>query len=121
MALLAVWRRLSPPHLLALSFLVLILLGSLGLRLVPGFYVSGQTLGWVDAIFMATSAVCVTGLVVVDVATHFTRLGQAFLLLLIQLGGLGMVTIATLVLLQLGRRPSLRSEAVVSGLSGPPG
>jgi trk system potassium uptake protein len=94
----------------------MIALGTLGLRLVPGFFVSGVPLSWADALFMATSAVCVTGLIVVDTATHFTLWGQAFLLLLIQAGGLGMVTIATLVLLQLGRRPSLRSEAVVPHL-----
>jgi trk system potassium uptake protein len=96
----------------------MILFGTLGLRWVPAFYVDGQPLSWIDALFTATSAVCVTGLIVVDTATHFTIWGQAFILLLIQLGGLGMITIATLVILNLGRRPSLRSESVVPLLPG---
>ncbi len=110
------WQRLSPPQLFAGSFAGLILVGTLGLALVPAFYADGEPLGWVDALFTATSAVCVTGLIVVDTATHFTRLGQGFLLLLIQLGGLGMITITTLIILNLGRRISLRTEAVVPHL-----
>ena len=60
-----------------------------------------------------TSAVCVTGLAVVDTATFFTRWGQAWLLLFIQLGGLGLITLTTLVIGALGRRLSLRSEVIV--------
>jgi trk system potassium uptake protein TrkH len=107
------FRKLSPPQLFAASFLVLIALGTLGLRFVPAFYVERQPLGWIDALFTATSAVCVTGLIVVDTATHFTRLGQGFILLLIQIGGLGMLTITSLITLGLGRRLSLRTESVV--------
>jgi trk system potassium uptake protein len=92
----------------------MILLGTLGLMFLPGLYVEGG-LGWVDAFFTATSAVCVTGLIVVDTATHFTVRGQAFILLLIQLGGLGMITFATLIILALGGRLSLRHEE----LAGP--
>lgn len=112
------WRRLSPHHLLPASFLVLILLGTIGLRTVPAFYAAREPLGWIDALFTATSAVCVTGLIVVDTATYFTPLGQGFLLLLIQLGGLGVITIATLVLLHLGRRLSLRAESTVPHMPG---
>lgn len=83
----------------------------MGLKLLPGLY-SGPGLNWVDALFTATSAVCVTGLIVVDTATYFTPLGQAFLLLLIQLGGLGILTFTTIVILALGRRLSLHHEAV---------
>jgi trk system potassium uptake protein TrkH len=108
-----VWRRLSPPQLFASSFLVLIVFGTLGLRSVSAFYVDGQPLGWIDALFTATSAVCVTGLIVVDTATHFTWLGQVFILSLIQVGGLGMITITSLITLSLGRRLSLRTESVV--------
>jgi len=91
----------------------MILVGTVGLRMVPGFYVDAQPLGWIDAFFTATSAVCVTGLIVVDTATHFTWLGQAFILFLIQVGGLGMITITSLITLSLGRRLSLRAESVV--------
>ena len=104
---------LTPARLLVLSFLGLILLGTLGLMFLPGLYV-GERLSWIDALFTATSAVCVTGLIVVDTATYFTPLGQAFVLLLIQLGGLGILTFTTLIILALGRRLSLRHEAVTS-------
>lgn len=105
------WRRLSAPQLFAGSFLLLIVAGTLGLRFLPGLY-TGEPLGWVDALFTATSAVCVTGLVVVDTGAYFTLQGQAFILLLIQLGGLGMISFTTLIILVLGRRLSLRQEAL---------
>lgn len=104
---------LTPPRLLLGSFLGLILFGTLGLKLLPGLYV-GEGLGWLDALFTATSAVCVTGLIVVDTATYFTVWGQAFLLLLIQLGGLGILTFTTLIILALGKRLSLHHEAVTA-------
>ncbi|MDX1649007.1 MAG: potassium transporter TrkH, partial [Myxococcota bacterium] len=85
--------RLSAPRLLVLSFLGLITLGTLGFALVPGLARDG-TLSWVDALFMATSAVCVTGLTVVDVSSELTGAGQAWLLLLIQAGALGILTFA---------------------------
>ncbi len=105
--------RLTPPQLFVGSFLLLIAVGTLGLRLLPGLY-TGSRLGWVDALFMATSAVCVTGLIVVDTATYFTGAGQAFILALIQLGGLGMITFTTLIILALGRRLSLRQERITA-------
>ena len=83
--------------MLASSFVLLILGGTLGLRLLPGLY-TGERLGWIDSLFTATSAVCVTGLTVVDTATYFTWLGQAWVLLLIQLGGLGIITFTTLII-----------------------
>ena len=94
-----------------LSFLALIALGTLGLRTLPGLYV-GRPLSWLDALFTATSAVCVTGLIVVDTASYFTTAGQAYVLLLIQLGGLGILTFTTLLILALGRRLSLHPEAI---------
>jgi trk system potassium uptake protein TrkH len=114
---LAFWRRYSPPQLTAGTFLLAILAGTLGLHATPAFYVGGVPLGWVDALFTATSAICVTGLIVVDTATHFTRLGQGFLLLLIQLGGLGMITITSLVILGLGGRLSVRTETVTKSVA----
>ncbi len=113
----AFWRRASPSRLTAGAFLLAILGGTLGLRFVPAFYADGVPLGWIDSLFTATSAICVTGLIVVDTATHFTRLGQGFLLLLIQLGGLGMITITSLVILGLGGRLSVRAETVTTSLA----
>lgn len=89
--------------------MLLVGLGTIGLKTLPGLY-TGPELSWLDALFTATSAVCVTGLIVVDTATYFTGAGQAFLLLLIQLGGLGIITFTTLIILALGRRLSLRHE-----------
>ena len=106
-------RALTPARLLVLSFLSLIAAGTVGLMTLPGLY-TDEGLSWLDALFTAVSAVCVTGLIVVDTATHFTVRGQAFILLLIQLGGLGILTFTTLVIVTLGRRISLHHEAVTA-------
>jgi trk system potassium uptake protein TrkH len=106
-------RLLTPARLLVLSFAVLIAGGTVGLMTLPGLY-AGPSLSWLDALFTAASAVCVTGLIVVDTATYFTVRGQAFVLLLIQLGGLGILTFTTLLILALGRRLSLHHEAVTA-------
>jgi trk system potassium uptake protein TrkH len=106
-------RALTPPRLLLGSFFTLIAVGTIGLKALPGLY-TGPGLGWIDALFTATSAVCVTGLIVVDTATYFTPFGQAFLLILIQLGGLGILTFTTLLILAFGRRLSLHHEAVTT-------
>jgi trk system potassium uptake protein len=98
--------------LLALSFAILIAVGTAGLLWLPGLY-TGEPLRFLDALFTMTSAVCVTGLAVVDTATAFTRWGQLWLLLFIQLGGLGLITLTTLIIGALGRRLSLRSEVIV--------
>ena len=91
--------RLPPPALLATLYATLIALGAAGLMLPIS---SVESLDWSSALFMATSAVTVTGLVVVDPGTDLTGLGQAIIALLIQLGGLGLMTFAVLVLSSLG-------------------
>lgn len=106
------WRSLTAPQLFVGSFLGLIAVGTAVLLLVPGLY-TGEGLSFVDALFTATSAVCVTGLIVVDTATYFTPLGQGVILVLIQLGGLGILTFTTLIILLLGRRLTLRAEMAV--------
>jgi len=80
---------LNPAQLFLISFVVIILGGTLLLSL-PG--ATHEGIGLLDALFTATSAVCVTGLIVVDTATHFTLFGQSILLFLIQIGGLGILT-----------------------------
>ncbi len=107
-------RRLKPPQLFVLSFALLILAGTLALELLPGLY-TGPGLSWLDALFTATSAVCVTGLIVVDTATYFTTAGQAVILLLVQLGGLGIITFTTVIIIALGRRLSVRHETLTAG------
>lgn len=101
--------RISAPQLAGLSFLGLVAAGALGFRLLPGLVV-GPGLGWIDAVFMATSAVCVTGLVVLDVSRDLTFWGQAWLLFLIQAGGIGILTLAGLIVASLGGRMSLEAE-----------
>lgn len=89
---LLVLLRLRPAQILVVSFALLILFGTL-LLAMPGAAADGRASSLLDAFFTATSAVCVTGLVVWDTGTHFSGLGLTVLLLLIQAGGLGMLTI----------------------------
>jgi len=96
------WRSIRPAQLFVGSFLALILLGTVGFKVLPGLY-TGPPLNWVDALFTATSAVCVTGLIVVDTAEYFTTWGLAnfqsnlpllcVVMVLIVLGGIGFLTL----------------------------
>jgi len=103
--------RLNPPQIVIISFALVILTGAFLLTL-PIATVSGR-ISPVDALFTATSAVCVTGLVVVDTGTYFTRFGQIVVLLLIQIGGLGFMTMATLFFVLIGRKIGLRSRLIM--------
>lgn len=102
-------RSLSPPQLLAFSVLGLILLGTLFLML-PGASTSGQGIAFIDALFTSTSAVCVTGLIVLDTPVDLTTFGQAVILALIQLGGLGYMTVSTVLAAALGRSITLQER-----------
>ncbi|HMO87970.1 MAG TPA: potassium transporter TrkG [Lacibacter sp.] len=82
----------GPAQLFIISFLIIILSGTL-LLLLPGATYTG--IRFTDALFTATSAVCITGLIVVDTGSHFTPFGQTIVLLLIQVGGLGILTFAS--------------------------
>lgn len=103
------WRRLSAPALSMASFAFLIAIGTAGLLLVDGFH-AAEPLGFIDALFTITSAVCVTGLNVIDPGTQFTFAGELWVLLFIQLGGLGIITLGTMIIGAMGARLSLRSE-----------
>lgn len=115
MRAIVAWRRMSAPALFLWSFLLLIATGTMGLLWIPGVQ-RGPALSVIDALFTMTSAVCVTGLTTVDTSTHFTRAGQAWLLLFIQLGGIGVITLTTMLIGTLGQRLSLRSEMLTMGL-----
>lgn len=96
----SVWR-ISPPLLLALGFLLLILAGTLLLKLPVSV---NTAVSWGEALFTATSAVTVTGLVVTETGPTFSIWGQLVILVLMQVGGLGLMTFAVLTLLSLGSR-----------------
>jgi len=104
--------NLNPAQVLALGFSGVILLGALLLDL-PVASKSFESVGFINALFTATSAVCVTGLVVVDTATHWTLFGQLIILVLIQIGGLGFMTMATMFALVVGKKISLKSRLVM--------
>ena len=87
-------KKSNPALMMAVSFLFIILVGS-GLLLMPRCVHHGVHLSWVDSLFTATSAVCVTGLTTIDVPTTFTVFGQMVIMLLIQIGGLGVMTITS--------------------------
>lgn len=103
---------LSPSAMVVAGFALAIILGWLLLSL-PEAVPPGQTLSSIDSLFTATSAVCVTGLIVKDTPTDFSRFGQGIILLLIQIGGLGIMTLTALFGVLLGRRFSVREHLIV--------
>jgi trk system potassium uptake protein TrkH len=105
-------RALSPAQLLAVSFGALILLGT-GLLGLPLVTESGTRVPLVDAFFTATSAVCVTGLIVVDTPVVWSTPGEIVVMLLIQMGGLGYMTLSTSLGFLLGRKLSLHEQATL--------
>ncbi len=106
-------RFLKPAHIISLGFLSVILLGTFFLSL-PVSNKDGGWLSFTDSLFTATSAVCVTGLAVVPTAPTFTGFGQAVMLILIQTGGLGLMTLSTLVLMLLRRKITLKDRLVLT-------
>ncbi|PLX44717.1 MAG: hypothetical protein C0609_05045 [Deltaproteobacteria bacterium] len=104
--------NLHPGQLLVISFFCAIMVGTAMLTLPASS--AGAPLSVVDALFTATSATCVTGLIVVDTAVDLTSFGQGVVLALIQLGGLGIMTFTSLLLLFAGRRFSFKDEEVLT-------
>ncbi|MEK5281985.1 MULTISPECIES: TrkH family potassium uptake protein [Paenibacillus] len=104
--------KLSPPQILVLGFASIILIGAL-LLMLPISSTSGNSVEFIDALFTSTSATCVTGLVVLDTGTSFTIFGKTVIMILIQIGGLGFMTMATLFSLVLKRKISLRDRLIL--------
>ncbi|MGR6001153.1 TrkH family potassium uptake protein [Bacillus cereus] len=102
--------RLNPPQILALGFFCLIVVGGLLLKLP---FATKVHISWVDAFFTATSAATVTGLGVVDTASTFTMFGEIVIMFLIQTGGLGLMTIAILIVWVLGKKIGLRHRLLI--------
>ena len=105
--------RLLPGQIVALAAGALILVGAL-LLMLPIATPLDTELRFIDALFTATSAVCVTGLIVMDTPTEFTVFGQLIILILIQIGGLGYALMATLILLALGHKIGLRDRMMLA-------
>ncbi|MDE6349361.1 MAG: potassium transporter [Bacteroides sp.] len=103
-------RRTNPSLILAVSFLIIILVGT-GLLMLPRCTVGG--ISWVDSLFISTSAVCVTGLTSVDVASTFTPTGFTVIILLIQIGGLGVMTLTSFFAMFFMGNTSLYNQLVV--------
>ena len=106
-------RRMRPTTVMALGFLAIILTGAVLLAL-PVSARSGEATPFLDALFTATSATCVTGLIRVGTATHWSSFGQAVILLLIQIGGLGFMTLASIASFLTHRTITLRERMVMS-------
>jgi trk system potassium uptake protein len=102
--------HLSPPQVLAWSFLLFILFGACLLKLP---FASTTPISWLDALFTATSAITVTGLIVVDTGSVFTIFGQIVIMCLIQLGGLGLMTFAVLIVIMLGKKVGLQQRMLI--------
>ncbi|MEG2353809.1 MAG: TrkH family potassium uptake protein [Clostridium sp.] len=104
--------RLKPVQILALGFATVILIGACLLSL-PIASANGTSTNFLDSIFTSTSAVCVTGLVVVDTGTHWSYFGKNVIIMLIEIGGLGFMSFATLIFLVLGKKITLKERLVM--------
>lgn len=104
-------KKIHPAQLLALSFIVAILVGTLLLSL-PWSTTNGK-ISLIDALFTSTSAVCVTGLIVQDTPTYFSTFGQLVIMFLFQLGGLGIMSFSTLIMMVAGRKISIRDRLII--------
>jgi len=105
-------RALAPGQLIALGFAGVILLGAL-LLCLPAAQQDSVQVSFLDALFMSTSAVCITGLATADVAQTFTVFGRVVLLVLVQLGGLGITTVGVSIIMLAGKKVNLRQRMLV--------
>lgn len=103
----------NPFRLLPISFGAMITIGTL-LLMLPMSTAAGRKTGFLDALFTATSAVCVTGLAVVDTASHWSGFGQGVILLMIQLGGLGIVTVVSVAIMLVSDRIGLSHTRILA-------
>ena len=105
-------NRLSSSQMIILGFAVIILLGAL-LLMLPISSKSGTVTSFLDCLLTSTSAVCVTGLVVYDTAVHWTFFGQGIILVLIQIGGMGVITVAAAITMAAGKKISLMQRSTM--------
>jgi potassium uptake TrkH family protein len=120
LARLSGWfRRRHPAQLIVFAFAVGILLGA-GLLLLPAATAGAESASFTTALFTSTSALCVTGLVVVDTPTYWSSYGQVVILGLIQVGGIGIMTLASLLALLVARRLGLRTRLIAQAETAAP-
>jgi trk system potassium uptake protein TrkH len=105
-------HKLTSTQVIALGFLGAILVGTL-LLLIPVATAKGQQTDFVTALFTATTSICVTGLVVVDTFSHWSFLGQLIILFLIQIGGFGVITLYSLVMMAMKKKFSLSTRLLI--------
>ncbi len=105
-------KFLTPGRIIALGFAGVILLGSV-LLMMPFSVRDGVEVRYIDALYTSTSAVCVTGLIAIDVGTAFTPIGQFIVAALIQIGGLGVTSIGAGIILLMGRKINLKGRNVI--------
>ena len=105
--------RLAPTQIIALSFAAIILLGTV-LLMLPISSKSGQPTAFLPALFTATSATCVTGLVMFDTGAYWSGFGQSVILTMIEIGGLGFMSVASLVIFLLRRKVGLRQKMIMA-------
>lgn len=105
-------KKQPPGRLIVLGFALVILLGT-GLLLLPVSVRDDVQVSFIDALFTSTSAVCVTGLIAIDIADHFTAFGQTIVAALIQIGGLGVTSIGVGLILAAGKRVSFKGRTLV--------
>ena len=105
-------KKQPPVRIIALGFAAVILLGSI-LLMLPCSIQDGVTVRYIDALYTSTSAVCVTGLIAVDAGDTFTPLGQFFLGMLIQVGGLGVTAVGAGVILAMGKKVNMKGRNII--------
>lgn len=110
-------KDINPSLVLVFGFAAVILIGAILLNL-PIASQNNQSVGFVNALFTSTSAVCVTGLIVVNTAAHWSVFGQVVIMVLIQIGGLGFMTMATLIAILMGKRIGLKNRIMIQEALG---
>ncbi len=105
-------NNMQPTQIMVIGFAIVILIGAILLNM-PVSTKNGESIGFLNALFTSTSAVCVTGLVAVDTATYWSFFGQLIIITLIQIGGLGFMTVTTLFALIIKKRINLRERLLI--------
>ncbi len=105
-------KKLSPARIIALGFAAVIFIGSI-LLILPCSVKEGIDVRYIDALYTSTSAVCVTGLIAIDVGTAFTPIGQFFLAALIQIGGLGVTSVGAFIIIAVGKKINLHGRNTI--------